>query len=171
MTGISTRGLDQDETAELHRALVFFWWLALLLLPIGQEASSSAPPSPVLPLSLHAAFILGSTAASARTAVLLPVPRSPNTSTPPTDGSTAATSSASFISSWPTIAEKGNATGIERSPRAHTNGGEVSTTAGFRPPPVGKGRRGTHHAGRLTRGATGALVAPPATATGTTACP
>ena len=62
MTGISTRGLDQDETAELHRALVFFWWLALLLLPIGQEASSSAPPSPVLPLSLHAAFILGSTA-------------------------------------------------------------------------------------------------------------
>ena len=53
------------------------------------------------------AFMLGSSAASARIAVDLPVPRSPKTRTPPTDGSTAAISSASFISSWATMAVNG----------------------------------------------------------------
>ena len=43
--------------------------------------------------------ILGSSAASERTAVDLPVPRSPNTSTPPMLGSTAAIRIASFMSS------------------------------------------------------------------------
>ncbi len=62
------------------------------------------------------ARILGSNAASARTAVDLPVPRSPNASTPPTDGSTAAIMKESFMLSWPTIAENGNGEDIENSP-------------------------------------------------------
>jgi len=58
----STRRHDQDEAAELRRGLVFFWWLVLLLLPIGREASGDTPPVPLLPLPLQAAFVLGSTA-------------------------------------------------------------------------------------------------------------
>jgi hypothetical protein len=57
----STHRHDQAEAAELRRSLVFFWWLILLLLPICREASGGAPPSPILPLPLHAAFVLGST--------------------------------------------------------------------------------------------------------------
>ena len=62
----STDPNDQGEAAELRRGLVFFWWLVLLLLPIGREASGGAPPVPLLPLPLplplQAAFVLGSTA-------------------------------------------------------------------------------------------------------------
>ncbi|MFZ1430786.1 MAG: hypothetical protein WAS21_28965 [Geminicoccaceae bacterium] len=58
----STDPNDQGEAAELRRGLVFFWWLVLLLLPIGREASGSTPPMLLLPLPLHAAFVLGSTA-------------------------------------------------------------------------------------------------------------
>jgi hypothetical protein len=49
----------------------------------------------------------GSSAASARTAVLLAVPRWPITITPPMLGSTTQSSSASFSSACPTIAAKG----------------------------------------------------------------
>ena len=58
----STRRHDQDEAAELRRGLVFFWWLVMLLFPICREANGGTPPVPFLPLPLHAAFILGSTA-------------------------------------------------------------------------------------------------------------
>lgn len=58
----STDPNDQDETAELRRGLVFFWWLVMLLFPICREANGGTPPMPLLPLPLHAAFILGSTA-------------------------------------------------------------------------------------------------------------
>ncbi|MFZ1426845.1 MAG: hypothetical protein WAS21_08765 [Geminicoccaceae bacterium] len=58
----STHRHDQDEAAELRRGLVFFWWLVMLLFPIVREANGGTPPVPFLPLPLHAAFILGSTA-------------------------------------------------------------------------------------------------------------
>ena len=53
---------DQSEAAELRRGLVVVWWLVLLLLPIGREATGGTHPVPLLPLPLQAAFVLGSTA-------------------------------------------------------------------------------------------------------------
>ena len=58
----STDPNGQDEAAELRRGMVFFWWLVMLLFPIVREANGGTPPVPFLPLPLHAAFILGSTA-------------------------------------------------------------------------------------------------------------